>query len=86
MIKDDIIPHEAVPVDISVTDFDCTTVFVSSRYARRIFVGSKGTIYVKYFGYDVAIPYVKGNGTYLDGKISTVVRSGTTASDIVAET
>jgi hypothetical protein len=86
MLKDDLIPSAAVAVDVSSEDFDCTEAFAKGpRYARRLYIGTGGTVTVIFKDYPaVEVEYTKSDGSYLDGQIITV-KTGGTADDIVAE-
>lgn len=74
----------SVAVDISSTDHDLTTLG-SFGFARRIFCGTGGTLVLKRRD-GVAVTYTNvPDGSYIDGAITTVVRSGTTCANMVAE-
>ncbi len=69
-------------------DTDLSTVFVSQGFARRLYVGTGGTVVAQKVGDAAAISYLNvANGQYLDGcwKIVKSTGNGTTASNIVAE-
>ncbi len=78
------IPMEAVAVNVSAADQDLTGFTLG--YARRLYIGVTGDVKVKYLGNDTAITYVAvPAGSYIDGAFVTVVKSGTTATSVVAE-
>lgn len=85
-------PPSAVPVDVSATDFDCTVVFVSQPFGRRIWTGTGGTIVVSHladFQNSVApasVTYTNVSaGVYMSGLFITIYTAGTTATGLVLE-
>ncbi len=76
-------PTEAAAVVLTSTDHDCTGFALG--YARRLYIGSTGDVVVKYRGASGNITYKNVPVGYMDGAFITVVKSGTTASLIVAE-
>lgn len=81
-----LLPTQGKAVDISSTDFDCTSIFTDQAWARRIFVGTGGTVVLKHVGDSTALTYKNiASGQWMDGMWATVVKIGTTAADMIAE-
>ena|SRR5579859_4599033 len=81
-----LLPSKGLAVDISSTDFDCTSIFTAQAWARRIFTGSGGTIVLKHVDDTVALTYTQlAPGSWIDGLWTTIVKAGTTATGMIAE-
>ena len=86
-------PADAVPVDISTTDFDLTTQFKGQPYAQRLAVGATGALQVKLLSGRIVIYNVINTScspVFITGLFTKVVRAGSavafqSANTIIAE-
>lgn len=78
-----LVPYTAVAVDTSSTDFDCTVLGLG--FARRLYVGGAGDVKVTFLGGGVVTYKSKPQGSFVDGAITKVWKTGTSATDLIAE-
>ncbi len=83
--KDLSICAQAVAVNIASTDHDLTTAFNGIGFARQIYVGGAGDLKVKFLGSTTAVTFTAVPlGFVLTGAITSVVKSGTSATNLIA--
>lgn len=82
-IQGGLVPFDAVAVDISSTDHDCTSMGLG--FSRRIYVGGAGDVKVTFLGGGVVTYKSKPQGSFVDGAITKVWKTGTSATDLIAE-
>lgn len=76
-----IAPRKAVAVDISSTDFDITQTL---PFASQLYIGVSGDVVAKLIGDSAAVTYKNVPVGVLVGMFVTVVKVGTTATNMVA--
>jgi hypothetical protein len=84
-----LLPTRQRAVDISSTDYDCTTAFTAAGgmpFARRIYCGvDGGNIKVLMVNDTDAVAREVPAGGYVEGIIATVVKIGTDCTGMIAE-
>lgn len=77
------VPSRSADVNIASTDFD--VVAALGVACTSIYVGTGGTVKAKLVGDSASRIYLNvPNGTELLGRFSSVIKLGTTASDMIA--
>ncbi|MDX1968029.1 MAG: hypothetical protein SFV23_12715 [Planctomycetaceae bacterium] len=77
------VPSRSAAVDISSTDFD--VIAALGFPCTAIYVGTGGTVIAELVGDSTSRTYKNvPDGTELLGRFSSVIRTGTTATDMIA--